>query len=217
MGAKSTALTVPAPPREGAKPKPGRMDIRRWVMATVSGMSTAEIATRTGVSPQIAQASIDRVKEYRGFYSNDLLQSRLIEVAMDQLGNVGKVWNRGMKATKRDNKSQRMVADVLVQLKTVDSVRSFVETVQPKGPGIQLNQQFNNGGGGNGHGTGTGMSFEARLREQRAKRGLTNTEGVTDRTTDDASDGQTLEEELEGIGVDLDDAEDEDEGDDDEA
>lgn len=209
---KATALALPQDvgSSKRGRPMPGKADLRRYVMHKVHGMSPEEIAERTKCSPIAVQESINYVTEYKGYYSNELLQTKIIEVTMEHMEQVGKVWTGGLNAKKKE-KDGRVVADTTTRLKTVESIRSMVEVVQPKAPGVQLNQQFNNPAGGPGGQFSPGMSFESRLRAIREKRGLKNEDAVEVLEGQTGEDGESLEDELDGIGVDLDEG-DEEEG-----
>lgn len=126
------------------------------------------------------------------------------EAVLESMNKVPKVFARGLEAKKRD-KTGRQVHDVATQLRTVDTMRSFAEMGQPRAPVVQQNQQFNYNGGRAGF--APGMSFESRLRTIRERRGLSNgDEEDTVLEGEVVDEVQSLEEELEGIGIDLDDA-----------
>lgn len=219
----------PKPPRKDAKANalalvttgfatnrmtPRAMDLKRWVMHK-TGMPLEEIASRTRSSLVLCQTSIEFVEQYKRAYSPDLLSTKVIQVTMDRMDKVGKVWDEGLKAKRYqevgNGKRRRtvQVVDHSERRKTVESIKNLMETVQPRGPGIQVNQQFNNGHSGDGPHRGPGMSFESRLRHIREQKGLGNEERDVIPDAEDLEDA-TLEEELEGIGVDLEEGDDED-------
>lgn len=173
-------------------------------------MTIEDIAARENVSVQRVQESIDCVKEYSFRHSNDMVALRVNELFIQKIDRVAKVFDRGLMAKKRvpAGKGKYVtVADVGMQLKTVETIKSMQEIAQPKAPLVQNNTQFNNNLNPSGY--QPGMSFEARLRQVRERRGLKNEEEAVILDAAEVDGESTLEEELEGIGVDLDDGDEE--------
>ncbi len=207
---KSMAL-VPIPRETGkrGRPAPGVADRKRWVMFKVHGKPVEEIANICHCSPIAVQESIDYMEQYRLYYSNDLLETKIRETAMERMDAVGTVFDGGLKANKsvqqRDGRSKSM-PDWGTRLKTVETMKSLIESVQPKAAGIQLNQQFNNGQGGPGF--GPGLSFEAMLRKKREAAGMANDQEV-DIIDAEVSQEDEIEDEFADFGGSGDEDEDE--------
>lgn len=158
-------------------------DRRRWWLHIGKGMSVEEIASMEKVAPTTIQGSIDCMEQYKFSMQNEMLHLKVVETALKQMDSVHVVLQESMKAKKvvhvnAETGKVTEVADTAMRLKAVETVRGFIETVQPKGPGIQLNQQFNNAGAGAG--VSSGMSFEAVLRKKREERGMVNGQGIND-------------------------------------
>jgi hypothetical protein len=96
--------------------------------------------------------------------------------------------------------------DTAMRLKTVEQVRGMMETVQPKTPALQLNQQFNAGGIAGG-GFGPGMSFEQILRKKREQIGLANEQEIEEAEVVSAED--EIADEFKDFGEDEEEVEDE--------
>ncbi len=176
---KSKAL-VKWKPRERAikgRTIPTAKDRERYFRYSAKGLSIEEIAAQDLCTVEYAQASIDIYERYKQSVSDEMVVMRINETVIGQMGGVNRVIGEGLKANKvvHVNKETGAVTerpDHAVRLKTVETVRGLVETVRPKVPGLQLNQQFNNGIPGQS--IGSGMSFEAVLRKKREQKGLAN-------------------------------------------
>jgi hypothetical protein len=159
------------------------------------------------------QESLATVDEYRSYVSSDVVEMKVNEIALDLLEDSRDVLRGALKADKVihvfKNGKVKKEADHLMRLKAHDRVRLLLETTRPKVPGIQLNQQINNNQNGD-HVAPDGMSFEARLRRIREKRGLKDEADIIEMEVDD-NEEQSVEDELGDIGIDLDEG-DEDEG-----
>lgn len=179
--AKKSAAIVKArlksKPARRAMPSPSALDMHRWTQVEVMGLSIEQIAALGKTNVLNVQDSIDYIKEWKFRHSTGMLETKLIEVTMAQMDGVSRVFDQGLKAEKVVYVNQKTgkvkkAPDMGMRLKTVEGIRSLVETSLPKGPAVQLNQQFNNGMPGSGF--GPRMSFEAILREKREARGLVN-------------------------------------------
>lgn len=196
-------------------PTPGHTDLHRWFQAEALGMSVEQIAAKEGRKTFHIQASLDYVKEWKMRNRVDMIETKFVEVAFAQMDGVSKALSEGLKAEKvihvnRETGEITKAPDIAMQLKSVAEVRSMVETVQPKTPGVQLNQQFNAGLTLNG--MPAGNSFEAILRKKREARGLLNAQN--DEAIDaEVSEAEQISDEFKDLGGDLDD-EDDDEDDD---
>jgi hypothetical protein len=161
---------------------PTEADLRRWFQVEGLQKTEAQIAAEEGVNPLTVKASIDRIKEWTFRNQLSVLNVKAVQVLMDQLDGVSTVFKDGMKAEKvifvdKETGTVKTHPDTAMRLKTVEQVRGMMETVQPKTPALQLNQQFNAGVMG-GSGLGPGMSFEAILRKKREQAGLTNGQDI---------------------------------------
>jgi hypothetical protein len=145
--------------------------------------------------------------EYSLLHSAEMAVIQANSMVIDSMSGVKKVIDRGLLAKKRD-RDGKLVHDISLQLKTVETLRGFAEMGQPKTPAFQLNQQFNSGGTQQPAIQGGG-SFEARLRLIREQKGLENGDMVDARDAEYVDDEQTVEDELSDIGVDIDEDDDE--------
>src|SRR5580658_3379599 len=157
-----------------------RAALHHWVQVEHFGKTMEQVAAEEKTTVMEVQRSINYVKEWQIGNSTALLQTKFIEIAMKRMESMGKVYDRGMKAEKVifvNQKTGRVkkAPDIPMQLKTAEAVRGILETVQPKGPALQLNQQNNFGVPSSG-GFGTTMSFEAILRKKREEKGLINSQ-----------------------------------------
>ena len=176
------------------------------------GLTVEEIAVRENVKADKIQDSIDRCREYRNRFTNEMVALKVNEVTLKALEGIPGVFKRGMEAKKeifagntKDGKAKfKVVPDVAMQLKTVETLGKMHDMAQPRVPLVQNNTQFNNTVGGNQHLRG-GTSFESRLRQIRAARGMTNHEETIIENAAEADEDQTLAEELaEQVGIDID-------------
>lgn len=169
------------PPATRYMPSPSGADLRRWSQIEGMGMSADQVAAIEKTNILNVQASLDYIKEWKMRNSTAMLETKAVEVAMAQMDDIGKLYQRGMKAEKvlfvhpKTGKVKKG-PDIAMQLKTAGEVRALIETVQPKGPALQVNQQFNNGVGGTAF--GSSVSFEAILRKKREEHGLANSQDV---------------------------------------
>ena len=188
-------------------------DRRRWWLHVGKGLSVEEIANLEKVAPTTVQGSIDCMEMYKFSMQNEMLNMKVVETALQQMDSVGVVLQESMKAKKvvhvnAETGKIQEVADTAMRLKAVETVRSFIETIQPKGPGIQLNQQFNNGAAGAG--ISSGMSFEAVLRKKREERGMINGQGINESGVEESVE-DSVSREFAEFGGDEEDEDDEDE------
>jgi len=181
---KNTDLAVYVPElagknRAAVKPSPTESDRVRWVMFKAHGKPIEEIAALTGSTAIAVQKSINEMENYQSYFSVSALETKTIETVMNQMDGVGKVFNEGLKANKSislGGGKTKSVTDWGTRLKTAETIKSLMETVRPKGPGIQFNQQINTAEPGATF--ASGMSFEAMLRKKREQYGLANEQEV---------------------------------------
>lgn len=206
--AADTVALVRRKMKEPAKlPDPTAKDRARW-LDFKAGRSIEEIAARNNTSVAVIQESINEIERYHLRYSNQAIAIEVNRQVLESLPKVATVWDGGLKAKKIvpvGGGKTRTVDDHATRLKTAESIKSFAELAQPKGPGFQLNQQFNNGGSQNPS-YQAGMSFESRLRAIRERRGLTNGEDQEQIIDAEVDEEQSLEDELADQGIDLADA-----------
>lgn len=217
---KTTALTVISGHRRldlsrRYLPAPGGLDLRRWFQYEGQGMSVTDIAAREGgTNPEIVQASIDYIKEYQFRNQIGILNAKTVQVAMERLDDTSVAIKGALKAKKvvhvdRETGKVTQVEDHAMRLKAVAENRALIETMQPRTPGVMVNQQFNTAVAG-GYGSGGGMSFESVLRRKRELKGLANEQDVE--TVDaELSHEEQIAKEFEDFGGDEDDEGDEDE------
>lgn len=216
---KTRALAIVKPQARGGRrfmPSPGSADLRRWFMFDTLGMTEQAIAEKEKTNPLNVRDSIDYIKEWKFRNSTAMLDTKFVEVVMSQLDDVGKVYQRGMKAEKvvyvnqKTGKVKKM-PDIAMQLKTAAEIRNAVDTIHPKGPLVQNNQQNNFGAAGGG-GYGPGASFEAILRKKREEKGLLNSQD-TEIMDAELTHEESVADEFKDFGGSGDDDEDEDEDD----
>jgi len=192
-------------------PAPAGADLRRWFLYEGQGMSVQDIAAREkNTRPDIVQASLDYIKEYMFRNQTQVLNAETVQMARERLGDASMALKGAMKADKvvhvdRETGKIKTVPDHAMRIKGVMETRRIIETMQPRQPGVMLNQQFNSNVAVNGY--RPGMSFESRLRFLREKRGMKNEDEFTGEIIEASDDeGSTVEEELAEIGIDLKDA-----------
>lgn len=192
---------------KGPLRNPGQTDLRRWFQIEGLQKTPEQVAVEEGVSPLTVQMSIDRIKEWTFQNQLSVLNVKAVQVLMSQMDGMSNVFQEGMKAEKvlfvdKQTGDVTKTPDTAMRLKTVTEIRSMMETVQPKTPALQLNQQFNGGGLGSG-GFGPGMSFEAILRKKRGEVGLANEQEIEEAEVVTAKD--EIEAEFQDFGGDEDD------------
>lgn len=205
--ATSTALTlITSKPERVAKPS--KKDRDRFILSR-KGWTTEQLAVRENVKETVIKDSITKYQLYKdslGFDEQDLhlaeMNARLMPGAEKALAGAMQA-----KRTIYTGKKARQVIDHDTRIKAVDTWKTIMEMSRPKGGGISINTQVNNGNQGGGAPTATrGFDFEARLRNIREKKGLVNDEVIPDAEFLDVQ--STAAEELADIGIDIDEDED---------
>lgn len=197
-------------------PSPGPTDLKRWYMVECEGLSVEKIAAIQGRKVFEVQASIDYIKEWEFRNSMRMLNAKTISVAMNNLDGVNRVFGQGLKAEKvifvnKETGKVKTAPDIATRLKTAESIRSFIETVQPKAPAVQFNQQVNGGQVSGGY--GSAVSFESILRKKREQRGLINAQDA-EIIHEEMTQEEQIADEFKDLGGDDDEDEDDEEGDD---
>jgi hypothetical protein len=204
--------------RAGAKAlmtKPTPADKRRWFLVEGNQKTVEQVAVEEGVSSLVVQTSIDRIRSWMFRNQLPVLTVSMVETILGQLEGMNKVFQQGMKAEKvifvdKETGKVTKTPDTAMRLKTITEIRGLMETVQPRTPLVQTNQQFINGVSGGGNGYGPSMSFEAILRKKRGEVGLANEQEIAEAEIVTAED--ELSNEFKDFGGDEDDGEeDEDE------
>lgn len=218
------ALIQAAPmSRESRNSKPSKKDRDRYLLSR-RGWTAEALAGREGVKEHIIKASIEKYQLYRD--SLDVTEQDLVLAEMTSriAPKAEKVLSDAMKAEHTVNVGRgqkvimKKVADHTTRIKAVETWKSIVETGRPKGGGIQINTQVNNGKDGAGTPTSTrGFDFEARLRDIRERKGLKNDESVIEADFDDAEETDALADELAEMGIELETDDDDDQDEDDES
>lgn len=122
-----------------------------------------------------------------------MVDMRINEMILGMMPRNQRVLLDASKATKVEftEKGQiRKVPDHKMRMAAIETQRTLLETTRPKGVGVAINQQFNNGVPTGG--PGAGISFESRLRQARERKGLVNVQEIE--SAEDAA--MTTEEEL---------------------
>lgn len=215
MVAASTALAlITSKPERTAKPS--KKDKDRYLLSR-RGWTTEQLAARENVKEPVIKASIERYQLYRDSLAIDEQDLHIAEMTSRLMPGAEKVLAGAMKAervvlvsTRGSKTITKKVVDHDTRIKAVETIKSLMETGRPKGGGININTQVNNGRGEGGAPLAVrGFDFEARLRNIREKKGLVNDEAIPDAEFEDVQ--STAAEELADIGIDIDDDEDDDE------
>lgn len=189
--------------------KPSKKDKERYLLSR-RGWTTEQLAARENVREPAIKDSIARYQLYRDSLAIDEQDLHIAEMTSRLMPGAEKVLAGAMtaKRTIYTGKKARQVIDHDTRIRGVETLKSFMEAVRPKGGGISINTQVNNGRGENGNGSGriSGFDFESRLRKIRAEEGLSNDdERITDADYEDADSGRGLsDQEKEDIGMDPD-------------
>ncbi len=199
--------------------KPQKKDRDLWLMKK-RGWSDDELATRFGVSIDKVRQAVDRWELHRSGFANEEIDMAINQMAVSLLPKAQKVLEQGMLAQKTQtvHKGKKVITtrviDHSTRLKTLDSFKSLLEAVRPKGVGVQVNTQINNPSNQPAP-TPRGFDFESRLRLIRQEKGLTNDEGTLDGEVVEVDEQESLANEMSEIGIELPDDEDDDEEEDD--
>ena len=200
--------------------KPTPADKRRWFLVEGNQKTVEQVAVEEGVSPLVVQTSIDRIRSWMFRNQLPVLTVSMVETLLDQIGGMSKVFQQGMKAEKvifvdKETGKVKKAPDTAMRLKTITEIRGLMETVQPRTPLVQTNQQFINGVPGGENRYGPSMSFEAILRKKRGEVGLANEQEIAEAEIVTAED--ELANEFKDFGGDEDDEEGEEDEDEDES
>jgi hypothetical protein len=197
--------------------KPQKKDRDLWLMKK-RGWSDDQLATRFNVSIDAVRKAVDRWELHRASFANDEIDIAINQMAVSLLPKAQRVLEQGMMAQKTQtvHKGKKVIStrviDHSTRIKTLDSFKSLLEAVRPKGVGVQVNTQINNPAN-TPAAVPKGYDFESRLRLIRQEKGLTNDEGTLDADYEDSDPESALSDELAEIGIEL---PDDDEDDDDE-
>ena len=197
--------------------KPTKRDKDIYLLSR-RGWSDDQLAVRYGLKVTTVKEARDRYLLFKDTLSVDEQDLALSQMTERLMPKVEKVLTDAMKAEHSINVGRgrevimKKVADHATRLKGAEMVKSFVEVTRPKGGGITVNTQVNNGRGeaGGANTSSKGFDFEARLRDIRERKGLANE--VDDVVDAEFVDEETdeLADELAEMGIELD--EDEDDG-----
>lgn len=202
--------------------KPMKKDRDIWLMKKC-GWTDDHLATRFGVTIDKVRLAIDRWELHRSSFANEEIDMAINQMAVSILPKVQKVLEQGLTAMKTEtvHRGKKVISTRVIdhhtRIKTLDSFKGLIESVRPKGVGVQVNTQINNPGKEQPV-TPRGFDFESRLRMIRQEKGLTNDEGTQEGDYEDVDDRESLANEMAEIGIELppeDDEEGDDEGEDD--
>lgn len=201
--------------------KPTKKDRDLWLMKK-RGWSDDDLGTRFGMKIDAVRKAVDRWELHRASFANEEIDMAINQMAVSILPKAQRVLEQGMTAQKSEvfykgkKAITRKVADHHTRIKTLDSFKSLLEAVRPKGVGVQVNTQINNPANQQPEAP-RGFDFESRLRLIRQEKGLTNDEGTQEGEYDEVDDRESLAGEMAEIGIELppedDEEEDEDDGD----
>jgi hypothetical protein len=206
--ATNTALALlESPP--GFITKTTKRERELW-LCKKKGWTDDQLAVRFKMTELAVKAAIGRHELWRAQFDNaevDLEVNRLI--IGQALPQAAKVLIDGMKATTTENVGRgknvimRKVADHATRLKSVEMMKTLMDTTRPRGGGIQFNQQINAAGGQqDGAVSGRGFDYETRLRQIRESKGISNDAGIPDADFEDVEQGG-IAEELAKIGIEI--------------
>lgn len=221
----TTLALIQAAPmsREARSKKPTKRDKEIYLLYR-GGVSTETLAVRYGVKEPAIKAAIERWVLERDSYNIEEQNLELAKMTSRLSSGAEKVIADAMKAQHTVNVGRgqkvimKKVADHATRIKAVETWKSIVETGRPKGGGIQINTQVNNGKDGAGTPTSTrGFDFEARLRDIRERKGLKDDESVIEADFDEAEETDALADELAEMGIELEADDDDDQDEDDES
>jgi hypothetical protein len=228
MATSSTSTTlalIQAAPmaREARSKKPTKRDKEIYLLYR-SGVSTETLAVRYGVKEPAIKSAIERWVLERDSYNIEEQNLELAKMTSRLAPRSEKVLADAMKAEHTVNVGRgqkvimKKVADHATRIKAVETWKSIQEMARPKGGGITVNTQVNNGKDGAGAPTSTrGFDFEARLRDIRERKGLKNDESVIEAEFEDGEETDALADELAEMGIELETDDDDDQDDEDES
>lgn len=207
-----------ARPKSRKAKTPSRSDRVCWYLSKVERLSYDDIATRQGMSLLAVGQSIQRMNDHKALHSDEAVNLAINELVLKRVENVDKVIMGAMSAkiVSSEKRGKRWVKttrpDHATQLKAVDTIKGFIETIRPKAGGVNIamNQQNNLQGGGSSEVRVGGNTFEERLRRMRDAKGLSNNDEVIEA---EFAAPSTLQEEMEEFGIDLEDEDEIEDGD----
>jgi hypothetical protein len=203
--AEGTELVI-APPRPPTKDnpfkKPSKQDRARWFLFKNS-VSLEEIASRLGGRIIDVQKSIDRVHSYQAQTSNEIVDMRRNEMAINLADKAEAALGRALDAktvVRRENKKGRTVVvsrdpDHRTQIEAAKQVKELLEASIPKGGGVNIAVQQN---ATQQVEVSRRSNFEERLRAIREKRGMANQVTIVDAKIDPDEEESTEEDNDDG-------------------
>lgn len=184
---EGTELAVAAPripAKDNSFTKPNKQDRARWFLFKNS-ISVEEIAKRHGVKLIAVQKSIDRVQSYQTQTSNEIVDMRRNEMAINLADKAEEALGRALEAktvVRRENKKGKLVVvskdpDHKTQIEAARQVKELLEASIPKGGGVNIAVQQN---ATQQVEVARRSNFEERLRAARERRGMSNSENIVD-------------------------------------
>lgn len=167
-------LVPPIPQPAPAKPafslpkatKPTPKDRRRYAMIR-RGHSIEEVAGIEKVSVETINKSLLVMTMYQDAYSHESIEFATNEVFLSKLDAISTTLDEAMKA-QRPNQQGVMEADHDMRLKAIQTAKSLLDSIRPKGGGVNVNvQQNNNVNPSNGPARGGFEGIVRRLEERR--------------------------------------------------
>ena len=197
------AISTPSlPAKDHLFAKPNKQDRARWFLFKRS-VSLEEISKRHGVSVVAVQKSIDRMEAYNAQTSNEIVDMRRNEMAINLADKAEAALGRALDAktiVRRENKRGKLVVassdpDHKTQIEAARQVKDLLESVIPKGGGVNIAVQQN---ANQTVDTSRRSNFEERLRAIRERRGLTNSENVQEADYEDVDESAERDESADG-------------------
>jgi hypothetical protein len=189
-----------------------------WNLWKIERMTFDEIATREHLSVVQVGNAVQRTSDYKALHSDQAVDLAVNEMILKRLGKVEQVLTGAMGANivgseKRGRVDQEKWVrtrrpDHATRLKAAETFKGFIETIRPKGGGVSIALQQNNAGAPGDEPRAHGNTFEERLRRLRQAKGLANHDEVIEA---EFASPSSLADELEGVGIELDEDPDEQE------
>ena len=180
-------------------PRPTKFDQYAWALSK-AGKSDEEIAALLNCTVLDVRRGVTLLTTWINTVSDEIRNAYANEQIIKGIEGAGKVFQDAQRAERmiappvldKDSglvlQEAQFIPDHTTRLDATRAVAEFAERLAPKGKGTNINigNTINNG-----NGNGAGLSFEARVRALREKRGLRNDE-------DEIMDAEIIEEEVDG-------------------
>lgn len=193
------AISPRRAPAEKLYAKPNKQDRARWFLFK-RNVPVDEIAKRHNCTLVTVQKSIERMEAYNAQTSNEIVDMRRNEMAINLADKTEAALGRALDAktiVRRENKHGKMVVvsrdpDHKTQLAAAAQVKEILTATIPKGAGVSIAVQQNNTQQVD---NSRRSNFVDLLRAARERRGMTNSDNVIQAEFEDVD--ETAEEDEE--------------------